>query len=46
VATGSAGLDRTQLAAWEQCASAEANRLDPVLSGQIITHLVPVDDDR
>jgi hypothetical protein len=32
-------VDETQLAAWEAWASAEADRLDPILFRQILTHL-------
>lgn len=42
---GSVGVDQARLEAWERWASAEADRLDPILSGQITTHLKPSDDD-
>lgn len=41
VTAGSTEIDQARLAEWEQWASAEADRLDPVLSGQIMTHLAP-----
>lgn len=43
--TGSVAADRHNLEAWESWASAEADRLDPILSGQIRTHLVPPEAD-
>jgi hypothetical protein len=42
---GLADVDQTRLEEWERWASAEADRLDPVLSGQIMTHLAPQGDD-
>lgn len=38
---GAVRVDQAALAAWESWALAETDRLDPVLSGQIMTHLVP-----
>jgi hypothetical protein len=43
--TGSVGVSQRRLAEWERWASAEADRLDPILSGQIMTHLAPPEDD-
>lgn len=37
---GSAGVDSTTAEAWERWALAEADRIDPVKSGQIETHLM------
>lgn len=46
VVAGAVGVDQARLAAWEQWASAEADRLDPVLSGQVMSHLAtPIEDD-
>jgi hypothetical protein len=42
VLAGSTDIDRSRLEEWERWASAEADRLDPVLSGQIMTHLASV----
>lgn len=39
VIDGSVDVDRAQLDAWKKWASDEADRLDPVLSGQVMTHL-------
>jgi hypothetical protein len=39
VLAGSVGVDQARLEEWERWASAEADRLDPILSGQIMTHL-------
>lgn len=39
VLAGSADVDHERLSEWERWASAEADRLDPILSGQIMTHL-------
>lgn len=39
VVAGSADVDQARLEEWQQWASAEADRLDPILSGQIMTHL-------
>jgi len=36
---GSVAVDRGRLEEWERWASAEADRLDPILSGQIMNHL-------
>jgi len=44
VVAGSVGVDQARLQDWERWASAEADRLDPILSGQIITHLAPIED--
>lgn len=41
---GSVGVDQGRLEEWERWASAEADRLDPILSGQIITHLAPPEE--
>ena len=38
---GSVGVDEATLKSWEAWASAEADRLDPIQSGQIMTHLAP-----
>lgn len=45
-AGGSVGVDQARLEEWERWASAEADRLDPILSDQIMTHLKPAEDDR
>lgn len=45
VAEGALAIDPEEFAAWEQWAAAEADRLDPVLSGQVLKHLRPVRDD-
>jgi hypothetical protein len=45
VVAGSASIDQDRLDEWECWASAEADRLDPILSGQIRTHLAPPEDD-
>jgi len=45
VLAGSAHIDQDRLSEWERWASAEADRLDPILSGQILTHLAPLEDD-
>ena len=42
--TGSVGVDQSRLEEWEKWAAAEADRLDPVLSGQIMTHLAPAEE--
>ncbi|WP_309661762.1 hypothetical protein [Sphingomonas sp.] len=39
VVAGSVEVDLTAVETWEQWASAEADRLDPVRSGQILSHL-------
>jgi hypothetical protein len=44
VLAGSAAIDQARLSEWERWASAEADRLDPILSGQIMTHLVPQEE--
>ena len=36
---GGAGVDPATIIAWEQWALAEADRLDPVISGQVLSHL-------
>jgi hypothetical protein len=41
---GSAGVDQARLEEWERWASAEADRLDPLLSGQIMSHLAPPEE--
>lgn len=41
---GSADVGQDRLSEWERWASAEADRLDPILSGQIMTHLAPAED--
>lgn len=41
---GSVGVDQARLEEWERWASAEADRLDPVLSGQVMTHLAPSEE--
>jgi hypothetical protein len=45
VLAGSTGIDHDRLEEWEHWASAEADRLDPILSGQIMTHLAPPEDN-
>jgi hypothetical protein len=44
VVAGSAHIDQDRLEEWERWASAEADRLDPILSGQIMTHLAPPEE--
>ncbi|MFL6728190.1 MAG: hypothetical protein ACJ8FS_16995 [Sphingomicrobium sp.] len=44
VVEGSASVDQARLNEWERWASAEADRLDPILSGQIMTHLAPSEE--
>ena len=44
VADGRLDLSADQLADWRRWADQEADRLDPVLSGQVRTHLLPPDD--
>jgi hypothetical protein len=44
VAAGSVGVDQARLAEWERWASAEADRLDPMLSGQVMAHLAPLEE--
>lgn len=46
VRAGSIEVDDAALRAWEEWASAEADRLDPILSGQIMTHLAQCDEGR
>lgn len=46
VRAGSLDVDDATLRAWEEWASAEADRLDPILSGQIMTHLAQRDEMR
>lgn len=41
---GSVGVDDAALKSWEEWASAEADRLDPIRSGQIMTHLASQED--
>lgn len=45
VVAGAVGVDKARLEAWEQWASAEADQLDPVLSGQVMSHLAPPTED-
>ena len=45
VVAGSVGVEQDRLEEWERWASAEADRLDPILSGQIMTHLAPPEQD-
>lgn len=45
VIAGSVELSQERLGEWEQWAAAEADRLDPILSGQIMTHLAPLRGD-
>lgn len=44
VIAGSVNVGEERLREWEQWAGAEADRLDPILSGQIMAHLKPVED--
>jgi hypothetical protein len=44
VVDGSVEVDRARLEEWERWASAEADRLDPILSGQVLTHLAPSEE--
>jgi hypothetical protein len=44
VCAGSVDVDEATLHAWEEWASAEADRLDPILSGQIMSHLSQRDE--
>lgn len=44
VVDGTVGVDQARLEEWERWASAEADRLDPILSGQIMTHLAPPEE--
>lgn len=43
VLAGPTEVDPKRLAEWERWASAEADRLDPLLSGQVMIHLAPPD---
>jgi hypothetical protein len=45
VLAGSAGVGQDRLEEWERWASAEADRLDPIRSGQIMTHLMAEEED-
>ena len=45
VVAGSVVVDQDHLEEWERWASAEADRLDPIHSRQIETHLAPQEDD-
>jgi hypothetical protein len=45
VIVGSVKVDEATLEAWEKWASAEADRLDPIVSGQVMTHLKPAQND-
>lgn len=42
---GSASITAEQLVAWEAWAQSYADRLDPVLSGQILSHIRPPEDE-
>lgn len=42
---GSVEVDPTRIEEWERWASAEADRLDPIVSGQIMTHLAAPAED-
>ena len=44
VTAGSVAVDQDRLEQWERWALAEADRLDPLLSGQIMTHLSPAEE--
>jgi hypothetical protein len=44
VVAGSVDIGKDRLAEWERWASAEADRLDPLLSGQVMSHLAPVEE--
>jgi hypothetical protein len=44
VLTRSIDVEPSRLEEWERWASAEADLLDPILSGQIMTHLAPIED--
>lgn len=44
VLAGSVAVDQSRLERWECWAGAEADRLDPILSGQILTHLAPPEE--
>jgi len=37
--TGQEGIDPAEIEAWQQWALSEADRLDPILSGQVLSHL-------
>lgn len=43
---GSLGVNQERMEDWERWASAEADRLDPILSGQIMAHLALADEGR
>lgn len=45
VIAGSVEVSPERLGEWEQWAVAEADRLDPILSGQIMMHLAPLPGD-
>jgi hypothetical protein len=42
---GLLAVDAADLDAWEVRARGEADRLDPVLSGQVMKHLLPPGED-
>lgn len=42
---GALAVGSADLAAWEAWVSAEADRLDPVLSGQVMAHLLPAGEN-
>jgi hypothetical protein len=44
VKVGSVDVDSSRLEEWEGWASAEADRLDPITSGQVMTHLEPTEE--
>ena len=44
VVAGSVDVGEDRLAEWERWASAEADRLDPLLSGQVMSHLAPAEE--
>ena len=43
---GSLGVNQERMEDWERWASAEADRLDPILSGQIMADLALADEGR
>ena len=45
VAGGALTLESGALEAWLAWASAEADRLDPVLSGQVMSHVLPPSEE-
>lgn len=45
VVARSVNVDEATLDAWERWASAEADRLDPIRSGQVMAHLKPAQND-